>query len=310
MKTLKLMDLLRNSHGFSLTEVMVGGGILAGVALASAQMFKDQNIAQKKLTDEQKLTIFHQGLVKQMGTTSICNATMKAGGLVGQSLASGKTLDRVAKCVGSCNETGSDLDHRAGDVQISSTENIVEVGSDKFVDNSNVWSIESIRYAGASKTKSGPAIFKVTYLKDSRLTQGAAKKVTKDLVVNLRFEGDQFQECLSAQEASVNNLQNDFCKTLNYGDINSVGAGTSGQMARWNELTQQCEIWADKDCSNLGLAVEGIDSNGEVNCKSIVTPFSPSLVQQPSSVSTQSCSGTQKAVVQVHASGELKIVCQ
>lgn len=312
MKALKFLSLLKSQRGFSLTEVMIGGGILAGVALASAQMFKDQNVAQKSLSDEQKLTIFHQGLVKQMGTTAICNATMRAAGVVGQSLPAGKTFDRVAKCVGNCNETGADLDHRAADVQITPTDNIVEIGENNYVDNTNVWSIESIRYgSGANRTTSGPVILKVTYIKDRRLTQGAERRVTKDLVVNLRFENNVLQECVSAQEASINNLQNDFCKTLNYGDINSAGApGTSGQLARWNPVTQQCEIWAEKDCSSLGMVVDGIDSNGEVKCRKIVTPYTSPMMQQPASTSTQSCSGTQKAVLQVHSTGALRIVCQ
>lgn len=42
MRELSELELEMVDGGFSITEIMVGGGILAGVALATAQMFKDQ----------------------------------------------------------------------------------------------------------------------------------------------------------------------------------------------------------------------------------------------------------------------------
>lgn len=314
MRALKMLNFLNNEKGFSLTEIMVGGGILAGVALAGAQMFNDQKLAQRKISSEQSLTMFHQGLVKKMNSSSTCNATMKAAGLVGQPIAGNKTFTRIAQCdnaTGTCNESGEDLDHRASDVVVANTSlDIMAVG--EYTDNTNVWTVQNIQHASsAARTTSGPVILKVTYEMDPRLTNGATKRITKDLVVNARFEGGVFQECLSAQESSINNLQNDYCKSLNYGNIDSVGAGAtnSGQMAVWNPVTQQCEIGVNKECLNQGLVVEGIDSTGEVKCRDIVTPAGAETLQQHAT--PKSCSSGQQAVLKVITStGALEIVCQ
>lgn len=304
LRALKISSILKSQAGFSLTEIMVGGGILAGVALAGAQMFKDQNSAQKKVSDEQKLTVFHQGLVKKMGTSGHCNAAFKANGLVGSSINAGQSFNRLAQCTGNCVETNeSGTDHRAADVTYNTTSDLAKVGS--FVDGDQVWRVDDIRFnSTTAKTQSGPMILKVTYEMNPKLTNGVSKKVTKDLVVNARFEGGVFQECLSAQESSINNLQNDFCKTLNYGEFTSAG----DRMAVWNPVTQQCDIGITKDCRALGLAVDGIDSNGQVKCKKIVTPVVvPELQQNTTSLP---CTGTQKAVITVHSSGSLRVVCQ
>lgn len=308
MKTLNVINLLKAERGFSVTEIMVGGAILAGVALASAQMFQGQNTAQRSISSEQSLTIIHQGLVKKLNSTGTCNATMQAAGLVGQPLAGNKTFTRIAQCDANCNEGGGDLDHRASDVTVAGTDkDILSVGN--FVDDKEVWRVANIQHASSTtRTTSGAVILRVTYEMDPRLTQGAVKRISKDLVVNARFENGVFQECLSAQESSINNLQNDFCKSLNYGEIDSTGGG-SGQMAFWNPETQQCEIGANKDCSAQGLMVDGIDSKGEVKCRDIITPNGAQALQQHAN--PKSCTSGQQAVLKVISStGALEIICQ
>lgn len=308
MKTLKFISLLKSERGFQLTELMVGGAILAGVALASAQMFQGQNTAQRSISSEQNLTIIHQGLVKKLNSTGTCNATMQAAGLVGQPLAGNKTFTRIAQCGANCNEGGGDLDHRAADVTVAGVDQDIMRAGD-FIDDKEVWRVVSIQHASANtRTTSGAIILKVTYEMDPRLTNGATKRITKDLVVNGRFENGVFQECLSAQESSINNLQNDYCKSLNYGSIDSTGGG-SGQMAFWNPETQQCEIGVNKDCSAQGLMVDGIDSTGEVKCRDIITPNGAQALQQHAT--PKSCTSGQQAVLKVISStGALEIICQ
>lgn len=302
MSGFKLSTLFSNERGFSLTEIMVGGGILAGVALASAQMFKDQKGAQRKIDQEQKLTIYHQGLAKNLGNAANCNATMKAAGFTSGAIPTGAALGRIAKCNGNCVEASGDQDHKAVDVDESGT--LIAPG--QFIDNTNVWRVANVT-TKAGRSTTGPVILKVDYQMRPELIGGATKIVSKDIVLNARFTGGVFQECVNSQESNVNNLQSDFCKTLNYGNVSS--SGTSGQLARWDEATQRCIVGTDKDCSAQGLIVDGIDSNGMVKCRKISTKETADSFQ--SNTSSGACSPGQSAqMVFDTASKRFKVVCQ
>ncbi len=268
MSGFKISTLLKSQRGFSLTEIMVGGGILAGVALASAQMFKDQKGAQRKVDNEQKLTIYHQGLAKNLTNSANCNATMQSfsGGVIPQN----HSFLRLAKCTGNCEEKEGDQDHKAVDVEAGA--DLIAPGS--FIDGNQVWMVKEVRTKSGRNT-TGPVILKVDYVMNPKLTGNIEKTmVSKDIVLNARFAGGQFQECTNSQESNINNLQSDFCKSLNYekDGVTTNGALTnSGKLATWNEITQTCEMGVDKDCSGPGLMVDGIDSNGRVKCRSITT---------------------------------------
>lgn len=302
MSGFKLSTLFRNERGFSLTEIMVGGGILAGVALASAQMFKDQKSAQRKIDNEQKLTIFHQGLSKSLGDASNCNATMKAAGFTAGAIPTGASITRIAKCTANCEEKDGDLDHKALDVTAGA--DLAATGS--YVDNTRAWKVLNVT-TKAGRSTSGPVILKVDYQMNPDLVGGANKVVSKDIVLNARFTGGVFQECVNNQESNVNNLQSDFCKTLNYGNVSSTG--TSGQLARWDEATQRCIIGTDKDCSAQGLVVDGIDSNGMVKCRKLSTKETADTFQ--SDTSSTACGSGQKAVMQFDTTSKrFKVICQ
>jgi hypothetical protein len=297
----KLSTLFTNERGFSLTEVMVGGGILAGVALASAQMFKDQKSAQRKVDNEQKLTIYHQGLSKNLSDASNCNATMKAAGFTSGAIPTGASITRIAKCTANCEEKDGDQDHKAIDVTAGA--DLATTGN--FIDGTRAWKVLNVSTKSGRST-TGPVILKVDYQMNSDLVGGATKVVSKDIVVNARFDGGVFQECVNSQESNVNNLQSDFCKTLNYGNVSSTG--TSGQLARWDEATQRCIIGTDKDCSAQGLVVDGIDSNGLVKCRKLSTKQTADSFQ--SNTSSASCGATQKASMQFDtATKRFKVVC-
>lgn len=306
MRAFNILAFSNSQRGFSLTEIMIGGGILAGVALAGAQMFKDQKQGQAKLENEQKLTIYHQGLAKKLGNPANCNATMRAAGISG-GLAAGQAFTQLSECTGNCEEKNdtADLDHRAAD--ISAWQDLVPVGSG-YTDGTQTWSIQAVRN-NAAVTKTGPAVLKVDYIMNPKLTGGVVKKVTKDVVLNVRYENGQFQECVNAQESSINNLQNDMCKTFNYGNVSSGGTNT-GQMAVWDPITQTCSLGVNKDCSAQGWVVDGISSLGEVKCRKVSTPQGASLLQQIGP-SGGNCSPTQKAVVQYDSGAKrFKVVCQ
>lgn len=281
---------------------MVGGGILAGVALASAQMFKDQKAAQRKIDNEQKLTIYHQGLSKNLGNAANCNATMKAAGFTAGAIPTGASIGRLAKCTANCDDAGGDLDHKAVDVTAGA--DIIAPGS--FVDGTRAWRLLNVT-TKTGRSTTGPVVLKVDYQMNPDLVNGQTKIVSKDIVLNARFTGGVFQECVNAQESNVNNVQSDFCKTLNYGNVNS--SGTSGQLARWDEATQRCIIGTDKDCKDQGMIIDGIDSNGMVKCRKLSTKETADSFQ--SNTTSTACAVGQQAVMQFDsASKRFKVVCQ
>lgn len=319
MSGFKLSTLFSNQRGFSVTEIMVGGGILAGVALASAQMFKDQKSAQRKVDSEQKLSMYHQALAKDLGNSANCNATMKAAGFVGGTINSG-ALPRLAKCVGNCDEKthmnarindatktiAQKVDHKAADVVIDANTDIVKMGSSDFTDNTNVWQVSRVAVKTARST-TGPVVLRVDYNMNPKLNGGSVKTVSKDIILNARFQGGAFQECVNSQESNVNNLQSDFCKTLNYGNVSS--SGNSGQLATWDEASQKCVIGTDKLCTSQGLMVDGIDSNGLVKCRAITTEKTTDALS--SVTPSNPCSSGQRAVMQYDtATKKFKVVCQ
>lgn len=283
---------------------MVGGGILAGVALASAQLFKDQKTAQRKVDQEQKLTVFHQGLSKMMGNAAHCNATMSAAGLYGNSISAGQTFSRFSQCGGNCIEKEGNQDHDASDVTVGP--DLFRVGNGQFIDKSEAWEILDVSAAKATSA-TGPVHLKVKYRMNPKLTGGVDKIVYKDLVMNARFEGGRFKECVNAQESSINNLQNDICKTLNFGNVTSNGSN-SGKLATWNPITQTCEIGADKNCEAQGLVVDSIDSTGEVKCRKLTSSNDAPKLQQ--SATPQTCSTGQKATLQYDSiTKKFKVIC-
>lgn len=309
MRPLKLFNkLISSERGFSLTEVLVGGGILAGVALAGARMFNDQKMAQKKVADEQKLNLYHQNIVKQMNLASNCNATFKLAGRYNQPFTAGFALTNGLKgCIGAtCMDTNKNPDgtinlkQDANTVDVGTTNALLTIGPGNYVDSSQIWYAESA-IVNTARTTTGPVAIRVTYRMNPRI---GTKSVVKDVVVNARFSGGVFKECLSGQESNINNLQNDFCKSLNFDELASTGAN-HGKLAVWNEETQTCEIGTQKRCDTPGMVVDGLDSTGTIRCRPIVQSNEAAGLQQTGSGAT--CSNPQ--LIFDGATKTLKAVC-
>lgn len=312
---MKLTNFL-NSKGFSLTEVLVGGSILAGVALAGAKMFNDQKGGQKKIQDDQKLVTFHQGLQKQLGMSANCNATFKAANLAGGvALNDSQAFPALYGCGSECDDTNKTaggtkkLDRKAIDVNVGAV--LLNTAAGSFINEERVWSAESIvhknKVQGAPKTTTGPTTLRVTYVKDPRLTNGRSVKVIKDLTINARFYDGKFQECLNANESSINNTQKDMCNALS-GGFNTAGSPIAKPFATWDDLTQTCKI-NNNDCSTQGLAVDGIDSLGNAKCKPVVSPIDSNVMQQNGG-STSCAVGQTPTMKFDSASGKFKVICQ
>lgn len=303
--SLKSLLSLNNQKGFSLTEVMVGGGILAGVALAGAQMFKDQKTAQKKIEHDLNLAIYHNNLAKKIGMAANCNATLKSA-YYNQASISGN-IPTLQTCTGGCadNNSGSGLAYDASNISSMSTElTTVLGGGTGWIDNTQVWRADSVTVVG-SVTRSGKLTLRVQYsLNPNKFTQ---KTVTKDINLNVRFNGGTFKECLDAQESNINNLQKDICKSLNYNEQTGM-IDTNGKMAYWDDVAQTCKVTGQKDCSAPGMMVQGVRSDGSVHCK----PISDwDQGQSINGATTQNCAGGKKPHVQYNSTNKkVEIICQ
>lgn len=258
-----LKKVLKRQAGFTLTEVIVGGGILAGVGLSGALIFKNQKMSQKKVDNLQELNAFHQSVIRSMNNPFNCNATFKASSqaFIGSaSIPAGTSLNGLYNCGAGCN------DFKNGAAGVSAGSAIITKGN--FIDNKLLWKVNDILIPGGV-AGTGPLIIKVVYeLDPNKFPSANHPKVTKDILLNARFSTTapvQFKECLNSQESSVNNLQNDLCKSM------SAITSTGSVVATWDEATQTCKTNGDastklKTCP-AGMVIEGIRSDGSVHCK-------------------------------------------
>lgn len=260
-----LNKMLKAQAGFTLTEVMIGGGILAGVGLAGAMLFKDQKMAQKKIDNMQTLNIFHQNLIRQMNNPFNCNATFKQLGYIDGTSVPAGSVNSLYLCGSGC------TDFKTGVAGVTAGAAVVTRG--QFIDNfpdpsksTQLWNVNDIVIPN-TVTSSGPLIVRIVYeLNTAKFPN--SPKVSKDILLTARFSTTgttKFKECLNSQDSSVNNLQNDICKSM------SSLASTGSVIAQWDEATQSCKTVGDttnklKTCP-AGMVVEGIRSDGSVHCK-------------------------------------------
>ena len=269
--------------GFSLTEVMIGGAILAGVGLGAAQMFKDQKKAQSLINSEKNLANFHANLVKHISNAKNCNATFRhLNNFPSSSFPS--TIPSIFSCE-NCN---------VENVKYTAANSI---GTTPYI-SENSW-IENVQGATNLSTRTwriapgglgivpftggtGRSILRVTYELNPDINGGNAKRVTKDVNLNLRFTKDAtpvFRECMSSESGNVTNLQNDICLSM-------TQVSSSGRIMNWNDNLGRCEVVGDynnplKRCPDNHMAVGGIQADGTVQCKSLTDGVPPSNLVNP-----------------------------
>jgi Tfp pilus assembly protein PilV len=294
--------------GFSLPEIMIGGGILAAVALGSAQLFKEQKKSQKGIEHDQKITMYHQNLAKLMSDVAVCNATMKSVLPLPAAVNSGLLINTIYSCIGLlCADNNSTTD-KSFDAYTTNAytpgDPLIRVGD--YVDgrlNSGAnttmtWRLTRMEIID-NRTVTGPVRLRFTYLLQAG---GLNKSISKDMFLNFRFFGGQFRECLSPSESNINNLQNDLCKSLNMDELSS-----SGQTATWNEEKQTCEVVATRTCNpNDGYQVDGIGSDGQIRCKKITTTEDAQRLED----NTQEACASGQAPVVVFEGGKFRVKCQ
>jgi hypothetical protein len=257
---------LRSQRGYSLTEVMVGGAILAGVALAGAQLVKDQSKAQKKIDLDQDLMSYHSRLAKLMAVAGNCNATFRTH-LAGtaQPIAAGAMAELQL-----CNSSTSSCDDTAGMTGSSLANNAFStgfyagtrfVGVNDYISSARRWRVAAIDIPEA-RNRSGQIRIRVTYQESS------GRRVSKELQVNARFQANgDFVECTDTGESFLKSSQQDLCKTM-------VFVNSSGMMATWDHVNQRCDFQLSKQCPAGSQSF--LSSDGIFRCRKFIRPGDPS----------------------------------
>lgn len=265
MPLIKLRQLIQGPSGFSLTEIMLGGAILAGVGLMTATVFRNQMIAQRNIELDQKLSGFHSNITNIMKLERHCNATLK-NFFPGpdQTFTAGQELEEIHKCVSNCEDpnegNGTSFDIYTPGAYVG--QKLIAVG--EFIDDTNTWKIQSIKFLN-DQHQSGKFQLRVSYVMNPNIGN---KSISKDINLAARFSVDGFfRECSSSQEASVENIQKDLCRSLNFGD--NVEPNNS-KVAYWDDESQTC-IFQEKDCSTVsGKVLDTFTSDGKMVCKPTV----------------------------------------
>ncbi len=266
IKIFKLI--LKKERGFSLMEVMLGGSLLLGVGIAGSQLFKDQTVAQKRINNDHALEAFHNNLSKTMSLSENCNTNMKRLARL-RVVAQTRTITSLGICyqfdvVGlpgqpgyrrsKCADDNTTLDGSFDAYTPEAYMQMPGIYIKNFDGYMDAWQIQKMELMD-SLTHSGLVRLRVTYTTNPRVPY--KKTIHKDIILNLRLSGGLFSECVDARENSMNNLQNDLCKSL-------------GPLATWNDSKQICEIKnGSKDCLSTNQHVAGIGSDGTLTCATI-----------------------------------------
>lgn len=259
-----------------MTEVMVGGAILAGVGLAGARMFKDQRQAQSKVDQEQSVNSYHQMLTKQLQNENVCSATLKGAWNYNPTQMMAFDVVDIFDCE-TCTNTSLDYD------AFTVTQSATNFGENKWIAPFNgIWKITDISWKSVSNG-TGPAVMKITYGMDPSWPGSRAQKVysfSKDINLMLRFTQNTdpnlrlFKECVAGKQSSINNLQNDICGSM-------TQVTSTGNIMVWSDATQGCVAIGTtsspvKVCTDANLVIDGINADGTVRCRSLTYQVNPS----------------------------------
>jgi type II secretory pathway pseudopilin PulG len=287
MRKVDYIQSLKAQSGFSLTEVMVGGAILAGVAVAGATLFKNQSDSQKKINADQLVSMYHSTVTKVLQNTRHCNATFRE--FYGEPISNEVNISSIRIC-------------QEGRCQTASVQNedmqpdpFIEVGS--FIEGFNetgrkYWKLKQIITRNALKSNGVLKLeFEYLDIRDGRM-------VSKDALVNMKFDGEVFSGCFSDQESISENLAKQFCES-------------DGIMSflQWNENDEKCQLKDSgplSDCTNNRAG--GIQDEGTLDCSTNLTAgWAPSTDNVLSSENFD-CSSSGQANL-LWEGGKLKIKC-
>lgn len=263
------------AQGFSIIEVMVGGAILAAVGLGGATLFRNQKVGQKRIEVDQNLQVFHTSLAKIIHNPKNCNATLSA---FHDQPSLNDSISEIYYC-NNCNSTSTNYN-----AENSPRMNPAFIREGDWIENvsgnttraTQTWRVESIGWATSTVVAGTrrPAL-RITYQMNPNL---GSRRVTKDINLNLRFNGANFNECSAGMESTSDNLAHDICETLDP-DLGQVA--TPGKLVYWSPEEQRClPNLAVMDCANFQSLV-GISNLGVVSCRPTSSQFNPAPHTSP-----------------------------
>jgi len=292
----RISKILSLQSGFSLTEVTIGAAILTGVALTSAQLFKNERTSQRSTELDQKLSFYHQSLTKILNMAENCNATMKMLFPVASPVTP-IPITTIYTCSSYCSDPNTgNLNYDAYISGSYSGSPLISVN--QYIDKTDTWYVCEMNIVEGRVT-SGLVRMRIGYCMNPRLKNF---KIYKDIFLNTRFSDGLFRECIDGKENAVTNLQNDLCKTLSLGGGPATSTGT---IATWDEASQTCKVTGSITCP-AGQMVDGVGADGKAKCKNMVNNTDAEALSDPST--TANCTPGQKTQVYFD-NGKVKIRC-
>ncbi len=301
-------EFLKNQLGFTLPEIMIGGAIMAGVALAGATVFTNQSKSQARVEHDQMLSAYHTSLSKVLENDHNCNATMQVNGNKYGSATLGGTDDISGIYL--CDTTTTTCNANFNAQTVVPLAGAVFLQEGDWIDKGNsrqIWKLTKIDYP-SSINKTGSLRIRFEYTLNPEI---GVRTVSKESIVNMRFNEDAisgpvgFKECFNDQESAVNNLQNDVCSSL-YPALTNIAS--DGGLVIWDEATQTCKLNGTplnplKNCTAAGMMVEGIRSDGTAHCRPVTEGFNAAPM-----VDSTTCAATSKVKL-VWSGSQMKVEC-
>lgn len=298
-----------SEEGSFLIEVTIGGALLAGLALGGATFYKMRVTNQDYLNKLRELDAFHSALTKTLQTSGHCNSTFKPWAEQPQVPGTGTdTLKRIRLCDSLCEE-----DRTAREV-IPETNPVLTAATASPTDNTEwlpisitninnrqrTWRIRDFEMDPV--TRSGNGLINVHY----ELYPGRpdSRQILKTIMIYFKFTPSsagtpEFVSCGSDRESSVRSVMQEMCEALN------TDSSLTNKFAIWDHESQKCQLRNLMTCP-VNTVITGIDSTGEVLCKSLTLGVDGSELYDNND---RNCTGGTTPRIEIRSDGKLWIRC-
>ncbi len=284
--------------GMSLVEVMIGGAMLAGVALVGAELFKRQSSATQDVVARAELDAYHNKIVSILSDARNCTATF-AGSIGSTSITMvSSTLDRCCpnqstnpNCTLTQNSCAPGAPILANDIKPFAT--FVPYARTPPPDTSGGFTLHwrnlvNFDETGPVVAPAGNGVIKVILQIRYRLlrlylTSGSATggEVLRKIPLTLKFSSSGgFQGCVDGESGSKNTLQQELCRTLGP-RLTYYSSGTDECKYLNTTPTHSCPAITGDPRSIL----IGLNSNGDPVCRSGIDAFNESDIIDPAAAS-------------------------
>jgi type II secretory pathway pseudopilin PulG len=285
--------------GMSLVEVMIGGAMLAGVALVGAELFKQQSSATQDVVARAELDAYHNKLTSILSDARNCNATFNS-----VSLSSSNT-GNFSLSICCPNESTNPSCSLTQSSCLPPFPPYIPITDRKLILYPNPWGTTpppgtkggfTARFLPLfNSSETGPVvapagggvvktILQIEYrLLRPYLSSGSsgAGRVIRKIPLNFKFSAlGAFLGCVDGESGSKNTLQQELCRTLGP-RLTYYSSGTDECKYLNTTPTHSCPgITGDPRSILIGL-----NSNGDPVCRSGIDAFNESDIIDPAAAS-------------------------